>query len=189
MKKLRPFHTHEELKRIYGGVYDPNRWPEHRRRIARTIEIAQDLVNLTDARSVADYSCGDGSVTNGLKLWHDGSIEATDIGKGDPPIDELVTVMPYVDLFICTETIEHLEAPWTVLEYVARRAKYILLSTPLDESVTIGNYEHYWSFTQWDVATILAQSGFSVDQKMERLTDWDWTYEYQIWTAGSEHFA
>lgn len=189
MKKLRPFHTADQLKQLYGGVYDPNRWPEHRRRIARTIEIAQDIINMHDVVTIADYSCGDGAVTNGLVISRQGSIEATDVGKGDPPIEQMVETMPYVDLFICTETIEHLEAPWTVLEWIATKAKRILLSTPLDESVMIGNYEHYWSFTQWDVSTILAQSGFSEDQKMERLTDWDWTYEYQIWTAGSAYLA
>ena len=189
MRKLRPFYTPDELKAMYGATYDPNRWPEHTLRLERTRQIAQDLIYEHDLRNVADYSCGDGTLIRGLKMFNDAGYEATDVGKGDPPIEEMVLTMPFTDLFICTETIEHLEAPWTVLEWVARRARYIVLSTPLDESPDIGNYEHYWSFTEWDVATILAQSGFSEDQKFEALTKAAWTYTYQIWTARSKFFA
>ena len=189
MKKLRPFYPADQLQAMYGGVYDPNRWPEHTLRLQRTGEIVQELVNRHDLRSIADFSCGDGSIVHGLKMFHDASFLMTDVGKGDPPIEDQVLTMPFTDLFICTETIEHLEAPWTVLEYAAMRARYVVLSTPLDEDPAIGNYEHYWSFTQWDVATLLHQSGFSEDQKFESLTRAGWTYEYQIWTARSKYFG
>lgn len=186
MKKLRPFYSTDTVKAMYGGVYDPHRWPEHQERIARTIAITNDLIVAHDLDSVADYSCGDKSIADGLRGVR--SWDLTDVGQGDPPIEEQVQTMPYVHLFVCTETIEHLEAPWTVLEYVALRARWLVLSTPLDESPAIGNYEHYWSFTQWDIATILDQSGF-VDATMYHITEAGWTYEYQLWTARSKHFA
>lgn len=189
MKKLRPFWSADKLRELYAHEHNPDAWPEHGARIARTIEIAQDVINREDVRNIADYSCGSCRIIDGLKMWNAASYDISDVQRGDPSIEERVLTMPYTDLFLCTETIEHLESPWTVLEYIAMRTKWLVLSTPLDEDPNIGNYEHYWSFTQWDIATILDQSGF-IDCKFEALGPMPgWTYTYQIWTARSRYNA
>jgi hypothetical protein len=130
---------------------------------------------------VTDLSCGDGAIANGLTgvelVLGDYSINGS--------IEHNVLTTPNTDLWIISETVEHLEAPWTVLENIATRTKWIVLTTPDDEQIEIGNYEHYWSFTQRDINDILAQAGF-VDRKCEILTNAGWTYQYQIWTAKSE---
>ncbi len=79
-------------------------------------------------------------------------------------------------------TIEHLEAPWTVIERIAEKSKWILLSTPLDEDPAIGNYEHYWSFTEQDVTQMLAAAGFG-QLRCTHLQNDGWTYTYQVWTG------
>ena len=176
--KQRRFHAPEALAEIYANPYDPHRWPEHSIRITCTTDIAQRVIDEHGLKTVADLSCGDGSIAKKLSVMpsflSDGQIEI-DIDLIDP-----------VDLFIFTETMEHLEAPWTILEKIAMKTKWIVLSTPLDEDPAIGNYEHYWSFTETDVHSILLQSGF-VDIDVAHLSQDGWTYTYQIWTARSIH--
>jgi len=185
VKKLRPFYTPDVVKQIYATQYDSQYWPEHRERVAQTIGIAQRLIMEHQLQSVADYSCGDGTIAKSLVGV---TMDLRDVSLGNEPIEVEVTRMEPVDLFLCTETIEHLEAPWTVLEHIARSARFLVLSTPLDESVYIGNHEHYWSFTDMDIESLLAQSDFK-SLSYVPLTQPGWTYTYQIWTARSLRFA
>lgn len=179
MKKLRRFYNPSQLTQIYSHTYSPDSWPEHRERVARTIEIAQQLIDEYELKSVADLSCGNGAIVDALRV---ADKLKNDISTAGTSIEERVLMMEPVDLFICTETIEHIEAPWTVLEHVAQRTKWLLLSTPLDEDPSIGNYEHYWSFELRDVMTMLDHSTFYA-ASYELLGKPHWTYSYQIWTA------
>lgn len=183
MRKLRAFYTEEQIAGIYGHTYDHTQWPEHVARVRRTIDVAQKLINEHGLESVTDLSAGDGAIVNGLTgtVWR-----TNDISENGDGIEVLVKTAAPVDLWICTETIEHLEAPWTVLEEIARRTRWLVLSTPLDEDPSIGNYEHYWSFTLADVADLLAQSGF-VDAQATELDGDGWTYTYQLWIARSTY--
>ena len=178
MIKLRRFYSPEKIAEIYGARYNPHRWPEHTLRIQRTIEIAQGLIDLYGLETCADLSAGDNSITDGLH-----GLRLVQADDGDIEADLAAMTEP-VDLFICTETIEHLEAPWTVLERIAEVARFIVVSTPLDEAPMIGNYEHYWSFTETDVRDMLLNAEF-VDLAVEHLHRAYWTYTYQIWTGRS----
>ena len=180
MIKLRRFHTPEVLAEIYQHPYDPTRWVEHKTRIRRTIEITQALIDQHDLKSVADLSCGDCSIIGSLNI----KSKITGDITNDRSIEDALRdrVWPDVDLFICTETIEHLEAPWTVLERIAETTRWLVLSTPLDEDPAIGNYEHYWSFTQDDVQSMILTAGF-VDLELHVLAEPGWTYTYQLWTG------
>lgn len=175
VRKLRRFWSAEKLRELYGHQYDPHHWPEHSLRIQRTTEIAQRLIDEHGLKTCADLSAGDRSIPSGLR-------NLTSLNTADGNIEEDVVSLADVDLFICTETIEHLEAPWTVLEEIASRAKWLVLSTPIDEHPAVGNYEHYWSFTVQDIHDMLTQSLFR-DLHCEILTRAEWTYTYQIWTA------
>lgn len=179
MRKLRRFYTPDEIAGIYANEYDHTRWSEHVERVRRTIAIANVLIEVNQLRTAADFSAGDRAVAAGLH-GITGGLRTSD-GDIEGDLAELPGV---VDLFVCTETIEHLEAPWTVLERVAEKARWLVLSCPLDEDPKIGNYEHYWSFDTVDVDNMLACAGFD-DRKMYLLTGEGWTYEYQLWTARS----
>ncbi len=166
---------------FYSAKYDHTRWDEHRVRVERTTEIAQRLIDDHNLRSAADLSCGDGAIIDSLT---DLDLRiCNDITNGDE-IEITSMVMREVDLFICSETIEHLEAPWTVLEQIARKTKWLVLSTPLDERFPSENWEHYWSFTHDDIETLLTQSGF-VTATLTTVSQPRWNYSYQIWTAKS----
>jgi hypothetical protein len=183
MLKLRRFYTPARLAEIYDHKYDHTTWSEHVARVHHTIDITQQLIDEHHLTSVTDLSCGDGVIVGGLNIENKTMNDITLLGDG---IEVTVKTMKDVDLFICTETIEHLEAPWTVIEEIAQRAKWLVLSCPNDESPDIHNHEHYWSFTAQDVGDMLAEAGF-VDLQWETITQPRWTYEYQIWTGRSVH--
>lgn len=196
MKKLRPFYPADKLHELYGHAYQPDQWIEHKLRLDATIDIAVRLATMQQLHTVADLSCGDRTVVNAL---HDRigmeCVATNDITTG-VPIDVALNewwnagpdTLPVVDLFICTETIEHLEAPWTVLEKIAAKTKWLLLSTPLDEKEDENNWEHYWSFTSTDVAELLRQSRFNMLHCDVLMND-HWVYRYQVWTGRSELVA
>lgn len=180
MRKLRRFHSETELKRIYAEKYESSKWQEHVRRIEFTRNITQELITEHGLTTLADLSCGDGEVTRTLRgLTHQHLRDYTDHHED---ILSLLTALPRpVDLFVCTETIEHLEAPWTVIEKIAEKTKWLVLSCPNDERGD-GNWEHYWSFDQNDVLDMLSHAGFT-EPKYHALWEPGWYYDYQIWTA------
>lgn len=180
MRKLRRFYDAAELRRIYATRYNSSEWPEHTRRIAFTADLAQEIITKHGLTSLADLSCGDASLTSKLRGIDDFHLrDFTD--AGDDILTLLAALPRPVDLFICTETIEHLEAPWTALERIAPKTKWLVLSCPNDERHD-GNWEHYWSFDQNDVLGMLSQSGFT-EPKYAGLWEPGWEYDYQIWTA------
>jgi hypothetical protein len=180
MRKLRRFMDAEELKSCYGKHYDPTVWPEHMKRIEATKAFIQRLVDDQGLKTAADYSAGGtplmASVAN-LEL-----LETSDYSLSGRDIIDEVRRMEPVDLYVCTETIEHLECPWTLIEEVARKTRWLVLSTPLDEPWGSGNWEHYWGFTLDDVRTMLEQSGIS-PMRQQIVHGENWTYAYQLWAG------
>jgi 2-polyprenyl-3-methyl-5-hydroxy-6-metoxy-1,4-benzoquinol methylase len=87
-----------------------------------------------------------------------------------------------VDLFICSETLEHLDDPVEVLKQIRQKTKYLLLSTPharFDDN----NLEHYWAWDKDGIAELLAQADFEPIQfHLLELAD-DYYYDYQIWVC------
>lgn len=171
--------TPAEYRANYAVRYDHTRWADHRDRVAHTLSIAREVVERNHYRRAGDLSAGDRAIVTGLGLT---DCVASDWTDGTDIMDMITRIEP-VDIYICTETIEHLEAPWTLLERIAEKTKCLILSTPMDEGQAVGNWEHYWSFTVEDVFTLLHQSGFP------RMTvdiihpNGGGPYIHQIWTA------
>jgi hypothetical protein len=180
VRKLRRFHSSADLRKIYDHTYNSGQWPEHVRRVAFTRDLIQELVSEHGLTSLADLSSGDAEVTKSVRgldsrHYRDYSDHGEDI------LSLLNGLLQPVDLFVCTETIEHLEAPWTVIEKIREKTKWLVLSCPNGEKNT-ENWEHYWSFTQNDVLDMLTQAGFT-ETKCHGLWEPGWNYDYQIWTA------
>lgn len=177
-RQLRPFYTPEELKRVYAQPHDHTRWRDHEVRVMSTLA----MTDLWAVDSVADLSCGNGWIIDRVRF-------ARKKFKGDfapgyeltGPIEETIHKIPNVDLYICSETIEHLEDPDEVLRLIREKTSHLVLSTPIGESDD-GNPEHYWGWDEDDVHDMIKDAGFAVDAHTT-LRLCHYTYDFQIWAC------
>lgn len=85
-----------------------------------------------------------------------------------------------VDVYICSETLEHLEDPDAVLRKIRGKSGHLVLTTP-DSEATNENPEHYWSWGTGDLESMLHAAGWT--GSVELFTpDIDY-YTFQIWTC------
>jgi len=179
--RLRPKHSDETLARIYATPHDHTRWADHHLRVAVTSSIARWVTAQYGCSTVADLSCGDGAITGSLGLPKL-SEHLGDLAPGyqyTGPIEKTIHLVPNVDLFICSETIEHLDDPDTVLYEIGQVAETLVVSTPIGETAEVGNLEHYWGWDTVDVTDMLENAGWeTVVSSVLELPGW--TYDYQI---------
>lgn len=157
--RLRPAHDAETLKRIYATPHQHTRWEDHKIRVAVTAEFARTAAGRV--ASAADLSCGDGAILDRL--------DATDKYYGDfapaydltGPLEDTIQQIPNVDLYICCETLEHLDDPDEALRRIRMKSKALVLSTPVD-AFRDSNVEHYWAWSRAGVEVMLAAAGFQV---------------------------
>lgn len=197
VKQLRPFYTDEELAALYATPYDHTRWDDHKVRIQRTVEIAT-VFGGTYGRwqSGIDLTCGDGAILS--RLVAGGVLQYGYFGDmvqmAGPPYldvigrveDTIVTHMaeagrtPPYDLYVCSETLEHVRDPWALLANARQLADYMVLSTPIDEADDVGNPEHYWSWGVDDVMHMLRDAGWTVDDNDVTVLPLPF-YQFQVW--------
>lgn len=199
--QLREFHSPERLAEIYAKPYDHTRWDDHKKRVAETIRIATEFGADQDWYDGLDLSCGDGAILKALQA--NGTVQRAEFGDivqmAEPPyldyvgsIEDTVvalTVPPdlwpsvadrRVDLFICSETIEHLERPDYVLGNARQLAHHMVLSTPIAETVAHGNEEHYWSWEVSDIEEMLLVAGWANLNLTVLALGF---YDFQVWTC------
>ena len=141
--RLRPAWSPEQLAQIYAVPHKHDFWPDHRLRVAETINLAREM-GVPD--TVADLSCGDAVIGRALAPSR---LILGDFAPGyelTGPLEQTLDQIPHVGMFICSETVEHLDDPDAVLARVREKADSLVLSTPLCET-TDRNPEHYWG---WD---------------------------------------
>ena len=185
--RLREAHTENQLTRIYSKQHSHGRWRDHRLRVPTTLATARWLAP-ERVDSAADLSCGDGTILDGVyaetKYYGDflpGSLDRYD----NPlygPIESTIGRIPRVDLFILTETLEHLDDPDEVLYRVRGKSDRMVLSTPVD-NWDDANPEHYWAWSRQDVEHMLWQAGFNVDSFVQidcRMMSRS-GYQYGVW--------
>lgn len=172
-KRLRPALTPVELQLLYPQPHEHTRWPDHLIRVEETIALGRELL-IGDVELdiyppvVADLSCGDATIARALR----GEMEGGQVILGDfapgydhvGPIEEtLFNLSRPVDLFILSETLEHLEDPDKVLALIRTRARMLLLSTPVD-AFDDTNPEHLWAWDVEEVEEMLATAGWKIAQ-------------------------
>lgn len=175
--RLRERHPDEAAfyRERYPTGYHHTEWPDHVERVAETVRFATETLAGSGIRSVADLSCGDGDLASRLT----DTLDAQTLVLGDlqpPPFrvidvigrlpDTLIALPPVcddpvpVDLYVCSETLEHLDDPDAFLSDLRPLAKRLLLTTPVGES-TDGNPEHYWGWDTDAVGAMLEAAGFT----------------------------
>lgn len=176
--RLRPKYIDEQLQEIYDKPHQHETWQDHRQRVQSTIALAHWFLPID---SVADLSCGDGYIIDhiGARLKYKGDFAPGYDFTG--PIEETIDKLPPVDLFILSETIEHLDDPDMVLSKIRKKTKYLILTTPKGEK-NDGNPQHYWGWEKEDMFNMLRLAGFNpeVYQELE-FTDPTLFYTYQMW--------
>lgn len=177
IKRLRPKYSIKELQEIYAVPHDHSVFPDHVLRVEKTLELAASFLTDTDLLG-ADLSCGDGDILRSLPLMDRiyGDFAPGYQYRGG--IEHTIELIPGVDVFVLCETLEHLDDPLAVLKQIRRKAKKLLLSTPLGE-VTDENPEHYWGWDSAGVGELLIEAGWWGDVYAE--TNPPMGYRFQIW--------
>jgi hypothetical protein len=160
IERVRPAWTDEELKNIYDHQYDHTTWWDHIERIEHTIRIGNLVKNYDNKlKTVADLSAGDGAIANGIdipnKILGDFFPAFEYVGK----IEDTIKQIPKVDLFISSETLEHVDNPLEMLKSVRKKTRWLLLSTP-ENNWGDQNLEHYWAWDKEGVQELLEKAGF-----------------------------
>jgi hypothetical protein len=155
--RLRPAHTPERLAEIYATPHDHTRWEDHLVRVATTAAFARACAGRVGR--AADLSCGDGTI-----LWAVDAEEHMfgDLAPGYPitgPIEQTIDQIPPVDVFVCCETLEHVDDPDLVLKAIRAKTRGLVLSTPVD-AWGDDNLEHYWAWSRAGVEGMLTAAGF-----------------------------
>jgi 2-polyprenyl-3-methyl-5-hydroxy-6-metoxy-1,4-benzoquinol methylase len=163
IKKLREFHTAKELAEIYATPHDHAIYGRgHGIRVNTTIQLAKDMAYQAKAKSVADLSCGNGAIAKALGIE---KMILGDFAKGyeySGPLEANLRKIDNVDLYICSESIEHVEDPSSVLNLIRKKSQTLVLSTPIDAWYDT-NEEHYWAWNRSDVETLLKNAGWTPD--------------------------
>lgn len=158
--RQRPSWTDEQLAEIYAGPHDWRVMGEgHKLRIERLTAIAKELH--PNPTSVADLSCGVPTVADALGAP---LVILGDFAPGyalQGPIEETVDRIPKVDIFICSETLEHLEDPDLVLRKIRTKASSLVASVPISQCPEDDqNGEHYWAFDREGAEAMFREAGW-----------------------------
>jgi hypothetical protein len=147
---------------MYARPHEHSVFPDHLLRVDVTYAVAGWLLPPSGAY-VADLSCGDGAVANRLVKAHGAYATLGDIAPGYPitgRIEETIEHLSRIyDLFICSETIEHLPDPDTVVHRIRTKTRYLVLTTPVGEPDP-NNPEHLWAWDKEDIDDMLDRAGF-----------------------------
>jgi hypothetical protein len=164
-KRLRPAHSPEALADLYATRHDYHGWKDHLLRVPTSTALVNWMLAEHGWSSVADLSCGEGATVGdsnaAVKILGD-------ITPGHPfhgPIEDTIHRIPPVDLFVCDETIEHLDDPDAVLVTIRGKAQGLICSTPVGswDDPTLG---HYWAWEREDVEAMLTTAGWRVETYM-----------------------
>lgn len=164
IRRLRELPDNAALAAMYATPHDHMRFGGaggHAERVEATIALTKATLGPWYRDTIADLSAGNGAIAKALAaddaVLHLGDIAGL-VDGGDVSylgrIEDTLLDLPHVDLFICSETLEHLDDPFSVLTEIRRRADRLLLSTPVrcwDDD----NPEHLWAWDRFDVETML----------------------------------
>lgn len=185
IKRLRPAYSPEELAEIYEKEYNHTRWPDHIERVKFTKSFIRDVMIDRNIRTVADLSCGDGAIALGIgaEEWFLGDLTPGEHCGFHGPIEQTIEQIPQVDLFILSETLEHVDDPAGLLAKIWDKADCLVLTTPLGE-VDDGNPEHYWGWDLDGIESLLEDALWWPDHSVLFTPDVeDVYYTYQVWMA------
>lgn len=192
MASVRRIHEMPDRDVVYAEPHDHRAYGhDHAVRVAATKAMGEWLADWKKVRSVADLSCGNADIAFAVTPLQARPIYLGDYAPGyeyTGPIEETCiklwqdTNSEGVDLFVCCETIEHLEDPGYVLRLIWHTADYLLLSTPINNWGD-SNAEHLWAWDRSGVTELFTGAGwrelaFTTTKVVQREGG---VYTYGIW--------
>lgn len=131
--------------------------------------------------AAADLSAGDATIINSIAAKNRYIGDFAPGYQFQGAIDETIDLIPSVDLYICSETIEHLDDPEATLRKIRAKTKAIIVTTPDGENNS-SNPEHYWGWDTEGVRELLESTGFTpvIFSRIDFVNPAS-TYNYQIW--------
>lgn len=182
-RRLRPMPDKATLDRLYAQPHRHEQWPDHRVRVDVTTTLARHI--LQPGGTVADLSCGDATIARNLEQSHEAKLYLGDYAPGyqyTGPIEQTITALAEpVALFVCSETLEHLDDPDAVLASIRPKAANLILSTP-DGEDNDHNPEHVWGWDAEAVEKMIRGAGFQpVIHTTLDMRPAGFVYSYQIW--------
>jgi SAM-dependent methyltransferase len=152
-----------------------------RDRLIKAADFVMDLCLQHDVKTVSDLCCGDGGLLqhltpffkdNGIEAWgydfQPANVSAArarnvDVRFGDA-INEDVDMG---QLVIMTECLEHFEDPHAMVNKVAEKAHYIVISSPNGETPEAHYELHTWGWSWPAYEKLLTRSGFKITRHEE----------------------
>lgn len=182
IKRLRPKWSQEELEKIYAQPHDHHKFGRgHDVRVKVTIEILKDMVHQIGATSGADLSCGNGAILNSVNLQNKYFGDFAPGYQYHGPLEKTLLDIPNVDIYVCSETLEHLDEPEYSLHLIRQKSRSLVLSTPI-EKWNDTNEEHYWAYNRDGVEELLVGAGWKPDVFLFLdTTIFEEPYKYGIW--------
>lgn len=177
--RLRPAHSPARLREIYATPHSHDHWIDHKVRVQVTLGVA---AMYEDVSTAADLSCGDGWILKHVKArtkYFGDFAPKYDI---EGPIEKTIDSIPDVDLFILSETLEHVDDPELVLTKIRAKTRHLVLSTPSNETDPNLNIEHYWGWDEKEIEDMLVKTGFKPDV-FNHLMFPNLVYNFQVWGA------
>ena len=118
-----------------------------------------------EVHSVGDMSAGGSSITPYIASYFDCSPTLGDLGsqygyENVGTLQETLPNQPVFDLYVCSETLEHLANPDADLPLIRQHCKYLLLTTPINETPELVSHGHLWTWEQEDIEEMLNVAGF-----------------------------
>lgn len=157
----------------YGGTeglrnyYQTNDWSAfaQQERDDATIRMGRTFPEIGIA-TVGDMSAGGSRITPAIAAHYGIAPTLGDLGRhyGYPNVGTLQETLPLqevFDLYVCSETLEHLLDPDTDLALIRKHAKYLLLTTPTMETPELVSHGHLWCWEREDVEKMLVDAGFT----------------------------
>lgn len=165
-QRLRDYPTPTELAAMYAVPHDHTNFADHVARVEATIGLGMGMIaDLYPHQhvTIADLSCGNGAIAEGIRRQGD-SLLLGDFAPGylyTGKIEQTARHLPQVDMFVCCETLEHVDDPLAVLRLIRPRTGSLLLSTPI-ENWDDGNPEHTFAWSREGVEDHLFHARFEV---------------------------
>lgn len=187
--RLRPLPTPEQLQAMYPKPHDHTIYGMgHDMRVRMTIAMAVGRMGGDPPANIADLSCGNGVIARSISKGFGGTAPVIlgDFAAGyehQGPIEQTIHQIPNVDVFVLSETLEHVDDPGQVLRDIRAKAHRLVLSTPI-ECWDDGNGEHLWAWDREGVEQLMIEASWlpqvfvSLDSRTFREP-----YLYGMWVA------